>query len=968
MSNKRIKDIEYIKDILFIYSKKYKFILQQTTLISGEIYLINARTSEYSIIKKDIRYNIKHKSTIKNIIQHSINTNIYRSDIELDDIQYSTYVTDPNLKDFLDSLNPQIILPVIPNIPRYFTHILEETNEQCPELLILSLINNKWQFFESYTGIEFNPFVQSCKYVEKTFDEINKESKRLQAIVLPEITNISGFTLYYEKLLNIDLIYNTKYYTSNDILDIINNEYGRHLSFSIPLFETAIKSTNITKSNSSVIINSIPEIDSSIFNTDYFKVISFLRNYVDLYHDILTYGHKYCKELRKRFEKTVLTHLDSYSKDFYWNNITKVDKYIFTSTNNINNTKCKEIVEFLADTFIQELHNYGKIVIPKTKENAFVISASIDNSDEIDKLVNILKEDGITGFFVESANNNIGEILVKKGFQVYDLTIGEWDAGSGFTAKKMRGTTVEKIGPNGIIKIPNQEINMFGFINTQVSDDNKILTVTTPSLKFYINGPAKISANTVIKTTDNDIIRGSEEKDIGILTTNPPINTKSTTDVKSALASLKTWTDLIQIISISKIPKNIPKKILTVIYDGICETTSRLYGLGNVLKTEGKIVTYYSYNLNARKISPDNLKSKLKLRGFIYNNIDLIKNYLNSWFDQKINGLKTIYDHFYDPIFYFVSKLFIEKYSFAKQKALELLSNINTTDIKVIPYSINEYIESISNSTTLLSNFLNYVAKFNTAINSISALSSRSTSDDFLNAYSFLKQQIIDTFGNSSEDELRAMTASTIAYAFFLKLRDYTLLYTLLDTIKSKIIKNVNIAEKLIIKKNMDGNINIDDFETQYLPTIRDLGKIELRNIADIEIAYQIIISLPPLINNNGEIMRDTDESIIDYKYYIKQISERPVISSLPSYYSFKYYTNLVKDKINFYTLKRYYNFELAKIVNNTTKENYKQKKTNLDLDRIFFNTNANYNFGTRGRLNKTSKRTINKRQTYKKH
>ena len=149
------------------------------------------------------------------------------------------------------------------------------------------------------------------------------------------------------------------------------------------------------------------------------------------------------------------------------------------------------------------------------------------------------------------------------------------------------------------------------------------------------------------------------------------------------------------------------------------------------------------------ELTPAQIREKLNIQYNIKTNIRLFRDYLKKWFNQRISALQYIYDNIYDPVMFFISKLFIEKYISANVKATELLLNIRETDIKLIPNSLNDYIESISSSATLLGDLLDYISKFNSAIEMIETIRPRINPKDFLEIYNYVQQQITNTFGNN---------------------------------------------------------------------------------------------------------------------------------------------------------------------------------------------------------------------------
>ena len=504
---------------------------------------------------------------------------------------------------------------------------------------------------------------------------------------------------------------------------------------------------------------------------DRFETIRFIRSYIDLYHDIEDYAREYCPHLKAEFEGTITPA----ERVFLDSQIAIIDRNIISKSGKINQEKCRQEIERITDLFVADLHIGGINTIPKTKESALVLSASIDNKKDIQSLIDTIKADGVMGFYVESINNDIGQILYKRGIELCNLVIGEWDAGSGFSGKSIKPLPVPlQFGPavNNIAKkhinLPNTAINMFGLFNVTVDNTNDILTTSYGPRIFTINPRQKLSVNRLLSTTNDELIRGSDDTSVEKIKTKPiEINDKSDIIDRAALISLKTWTDLIQIESMSKLMNTQnyikrnggrntenPLKVLTVIYDGLCETTARMYGIGHVLKCQGKIVRYYNYNINSRELSEGQVKNRLQHTLFIYNNKQLLKDYLKLWFQQRIESLAAINANTYDPILFFVSKLFISKYSTALVKATTLIDSvvikdITSADIKLMPESLDTYIESISSSASLLAELLEMVSKFNETFRKYDELGARAKKGEFLDAYDAIQRLIVATFGET---------------------------------------------------------------------------------------------------------------------------------------------------------------------------------------------------------------------------
>ncbi len=909
---------------------EYRNILIQITQVSDGTIIIDPRSSNYLYLKSphpQLSNKNKNGKILLNPIFSQFLKEIYDIEFPLDKLNIYNLASPSNdylFNYFINNANPIVSLPVRLDVTRYFvkyddklddddieeiknnSSILAENDsttetnnsseqedlEKAPQSLICKVCDiraSQCTFIDPLLGVEYDilPYFESITWIEKTKDQYDLIINRLEPQVDTTSKTLADFFSFRQLVPS--LLAGTLNFKTDNIINIIESTFGRQISFTG--FDNDVKKiviANSDKEKANPIISVIDLIESDAEFKQFFRVINFLRSYVDLYHDILEFGKDYCKSLRENFEKTVPpVHKTFYDK--YIDLITKDPKTkIFTKAEKINQNRCKEIVEKLTDEWISFLHQKEAKFIPKTKENANVISASLENPTELANLFKIILSDGINGFYIESANNNIGEIFTKQKFPLFNLSIGEWDAGSGFTGKKMKVAerpipieigpktflNSQKINASKSIYLDNLPASMFGLINANVTSNNNTLNVSPDGVNnISVTPRQKLSVNKVLKTTDNIIIRGlGDIEEAGIIKTVPQITPTSSLECRTALISLKTWTDLIQIETISKTmtikkANSSPLKILTVIYDGLCETTARMYGLGHVLKTEGKIVTYYNYNIGSRSLSKDQLLAKSQIRKFIFDYRPYFERYVNMWFEQRILCLQTIYDIFPDPILYFVSTLFKDKYYLAQKKAIELIQNISTTDIKVIPDTLNDYLESISSSATLLAELLDYVAKFRDALNRINEVGVRGNLEKYLGAYDYVQQLIVNTFGDSDAIKLRAMVASTFAYVF-LKNTKLSVCLSKLEVVKDEIVLNQLIRsgfmsrsqanQSFIVPIQYTRSINQSAFNNAKLKAsyskIKELPESEakkrLQSITDIEIACQYLLLNTPTYSN----------------------------------------------------------------------------------------------------------------------
>ena len=892
---------------------KYDFLIQ-ITIDATHTYFIDALTGNYFKIDK-----------ITTLKQQDIFTKLIKPiyDVSIDTTQFRLF-TYPNKKQsqdtilfnyFLERCNLEVILPVKLGQQRYFVKDIVvddeeeainynknenfhpsayEEDEEAPASLIHNMCDidvESCKFIDPILGTQYNYIIfRSTIYIEKSKEDYDKIINRIEPITISSSIGNTQTKLNaaISEILGTPFDINNK--STIKIIDIIQENFGKHISFDKqlqPFINSPPASTiNILKAKISTIKESdIPPVpllallSDDIGGDKYFKVINFLRSYIDLYHDIENYATEYFKTYYNLFIKD-----NPETKDFLDNQITIINQSIFTRTGNINQEKCREQIDRVTDLFITYLHNTKNIQTnPINKQNARIMSASIDNPIQIKSLVDTLKADGVEGFYIESANNNIGTILHKNNIKICNLTIGEWDAGSGFSGKKLKPKPeILEIGPSeagGKFILPNMSIDMFGLFNVSVAPNNNTLVTSYKGTPIITVTPRqKLSVNKILIATGKAAIRGTDDTKPAtlIFTVNPsPLES-------SALITLKPWTDLIQIKSISG------SKILTIIYDTLCETTARMYGLYHVLLCQGKILTYYSYNINSRNLNYKQVQGRTLLQYFINTNALWIKQYLTTWFTQKINTLQQLITITNEPILFFISKAFIEKYTSAYNKSIELIDQVETINIKSLPDTLDEYIESVSSSSTLLADLMELYLQFKTAIEGINSVGSRGNKEIFLDAYKATQRLIITTFKTGDEKDtlisLRAMVACTFAY-YFIKTPRSSVFLGKLDDIKRDILheqyKNYTRPQINRGYKVTSGNTYTQPLFNTSLPKIKESNNEIVRNIVDIQIAIQTLLTTPP----------------VKYRDYIQQVSLGK-IATIPDY-SFNNAITRVTDMID---------------------------------------------------------------------
>ena len=889
--------------------EKYDFLIQIITDARNK-YVIDVLTGNYFKVRND-------KSLTKQEVFNKLINPIYDITIDTSSFPLSLY---PNPKSttpeeryndtilfnyFKERCSPLPILPVTLEKERYFIKDIDEdededevTNyyenehfhpnafeedDEAPATLTHKVCDIDVVNVGSCTFIDPilrtpcpNSVFRSVTYIEKSKEDYDKIINRLKPISVPGYGGgkrqsrqlqrggavPAALNTFIDTELAGEFDVNNKPVTK--VFDVIQENFGKHISLddpfqptidnpsaaNVPILQAEIEAV---KASARPLVPLLDQMSDNIDGNESFRVFSFLRSYIDLYHDIETYATYYLDLYYNEFIKTI----SPVAKAFLQEQITLINESIFTKTGNVSQERCKVQIERIANLFNRYLHAQGIVTNPKEKESARIMSASIDNIGELKSLIATLRADGVEGFFVESANNNIGEILVKEGVSLYNLTIGDWDAGSGYNGGKSK-TPITLIGPaeaGGTDIVPNMITDMFGLFRVEVSPDNNTLDVSYKGASVINVKPRqKLSVNKLLIAVGRSAIRGTEDTKPKKLEF-----THSGGMWQNGAVSLKPWTDKIQIKTMSG------KKILTIISDTLCETTAGMYGLYYVLLCQGKIVTYYSYNINSRNPTNEQIKKRVYLRYFInipeYNT--WIKKYLTGWFTKRIGTLTQLIRESYDPILFFISKAFIDRYTISRTKSLKLVDTVLTVDIKSIPDTLDKYIESVSSSATLLADLLELYLNFKIAIKGIEEVGTRGDKEIFLNTYKQTQRLIVNTFGkgDSSDDPitLRAMVASTFAY-YFIKNPRYATFLTKLDDLKLAMIKE--LYKNTITRPRVNTEYKVNRINAYYpdkfnasLPKITSLPDIQttdeenvLRNIVDIQIAIQTLLTEPPVV------------------------------------------------------------------------------------------------------------------------
>jgi hypothetical protein len=600
---------------------------------------------------------------------------------------------------------------------------------------------------------------------------------------------------------------------TTDILELINTSFGTFESLDrIPVLDIGRELFSSAFA---------PEVVSSedSFNGDartLYEAADYIRSYIDLWHDVEDSDIATIKLLATT---AVIAPEWRQWFDSYMAPGGKIDQQIFTRSGKIIQPKCRALLEELTRDFLEKCHARGWVTwIPATKKDALIDTFSIDNPVDMDRLVLTLRRDGITHFFVESAASSIGKRLTDYNIPYDMLQADLWDAGTGFGTHE-RAEQIIGLGPAPkYVPLPAPynlsvapPITMFGFLVT-VSDDNRVIRCTMkadPTKYVEIGGgPIKLSLNGVLAALGLPAIRGE-----AIVAALPVVATNCTPIEKRLMTyALKTWCDLIQlrIWSIAKpllTPIGIRLRVMKIISDGCCETSSAMIGSDFVLRNDGRVLTYYCYDKNARQLDAAEIYLRKQVLLKILRNKDALRALTERWFERRINALTTIRTHTPDPALFNTSALFIEKYTSQRITALAEFDRIDelariitanpATDvienIKQLPSTVDAWFKGITNAAGLLGEFVLQHDLFIKALDTIGNLQPRADIDSFLTAVSSLKREVTNSFGtrDTTDEQIRGLVATSIAATFAAKDGNTDRWFTTISSIKTRVLTTV---------------------------------------------------------------------------------------------------------------------------------------------------------------------------------
>lgn len=705
-------------------------------------------------------------------------------------------------------------------------------------------------------------------------------------ILAPEIQKLSSPTLE-APIISKNYIDNSESILNDFKTTLIN------LIPNFPLTNIPLPSLNLVNdppSSISIFIESLNPTNRE--NIQRFMIeTSFLRSYIDFLHDFEYLANKYTQIIKNNIPETFYSKILSNRQDFL-NKITKIDEQVITLSGNVNQTSCKKILKQYLETYARYLISQGVYWLTPTKESALMCQVDITNNLEKQNFINILRQDGITHFYIETDKSHIAEILTQNEFNMIKSMSGLRDAGSGVSDKTVVKLAKGRSSPFKIIKIARifdesktQKIydtpegiiicnnNRLGLVSDFLfsdryniyvnngfndSDNNELLIYNSIDRKFISvlgqnNNAEQFSVNKLLATINETQLRGEGNS--------PPLNptfiSKESPQNDSILV-LKTYTDFIQLLDIYDI-KDIPHIRTTfVTLDILCNDSGMLFGLNTILSGNHSF-THYCFDTRYHSINIQTLQNKYNVINYLITHIDLILSNIPKIFSSFEQYLLNIYKLHYDPPIYYSAFLIlnelneIQQNAISKLEELKYVTNINDINyIKIFPETVKEYIEQICQFSTIRETFENTYEKFDNIIIEFNKISARMTVTNFTEFFYSIKQEIINSLPTKID----------------ITVLDYHIVILIATIISLKNSHSINSFITLFDSIPKTDEVYKYTIEIlKYIKIIHDISENSKKNQTWIEYRDRIFTSLSGLEKfDNSKINIDV---LVPYKFLI---------------------------------------------------------------------------------------------------
>jgi hypothetical protein len=473
-------------------------------------------------------------------------------------------------------------------------------------------------------------------------------------------------------------------------------------------------------------IQKIPNQDKQKKMNTVMLCFSFIRSYIDFYHDFEYLAFSQLQIIKSTLfnQSVIFKNIKDYIifdgikiGDFLKQTLDYIDNQVISSTGsgNINQTTCKKLLKGYMEKYCQIMISLGVYWLTPNKETAFMYSTKTCNikktnnctevDNNIDKLVEKLREDGIELFYTEMDKSHISELLVIRGLNMVSSLSGLRDAGSGYSFKTAQKINTKLINSNIYRNydensqnniLVQQKSGTFDYIITNSEQYlstrflfldlfNIVVDINEKSNNLYLNNIDRssvklvsnnseieqLSLNSVLQTVNMRQMRGKGRADAL-----KKINIENPTDVcRTGILALKTFTDFIQLLDVHDI-KDVGLYPVFITLDMLCEDSGMLFGLPTI-KSESSYVSYYCYDTRYHSIDPILMQRKLNVFLRIVSNTDKIKDQIiNGIFGPIRNYINILIKYHFNPCIYYASSFLLKEIDVMERTALEKIEEI----------------------------------------------------------------------------------------------------------------------------------------------------------------------------------------------------------------------------------------------------------------------------------------------------
>lgn len=653
-------------------------------------------------------------------------------------------------------------------------------------------------------------------------------------------------------------------------------------------------------------------IESQVKITSYIIYYSFIRSYIDFYHDFEYHAPGFIEYLKTKISPKFYENIEKIGivKKTFIDELNAIDSNVVTKFGSVNQTACKKILKDKMEDYCKKMNELGLYWLTSNKESAFMCSVNLNDSNsdkekEIQTFKEMLKEDGIDSFYIETDKSHTAEQLLDPNLKlkmIFSIS-GKRDAGGGMSiesAYKKKKTenldiifiereyteTVDKPEPRKYLKgkIGGADKRSLCEMNTQLNSNNPNMLVSDmmfyhlldmhvnsnckgDNIKTFFDGKEVLNIESEGENANSFSVNGllatigySQLRGEGNSPAIPQIKFGSDVNIKDrnlAVVLLKTYTDYIQLLDVHDI-KNNNRTVFTTL-DMLCEHSAMLFGLPSIL-SENNNFTYYCYDMRYHSIDEDKIKRKYSVLLVVKKYYSYFKEFVEKYFDEFKNYLKTINENHYDPSVYYSSKVLLDSLDEIRGSALEKLSelvneNITIEKIKTTPPSIKEYINQICQFSVIKSSFDNTLSLFQNLVKEIIEIKSREGNTIMYEKFSKIKQEILNSLPvGIQKDEFNTNVSLFFSAALLSKLKrsrdNLELAY------KDMLTQVTNDDDKRIIEDILSKIMFIQNNKTDFFSDETDYNEYK-------ELVMIVYCNDNPECDNS-----DLDQGIILIPYY----------------------------------------------------------------------------------------------------